>query len=64
MTECHLVTNKMDVNLDMFSSLVVHRIRSQIHGRDIVTVDETGARRRAMQIDPKVDSSIGLRKAM
>jgi hypothetical protein len=46
----HTLPDKMEVNLDVFSALVLHRIRREVDGTHIVTVDQCGMLHGLMQL--------------
>jgi nucleoside-triphosphatase THEP1 len=41
--ESHSFADEVDVQFHMLSAVVVNRVHRQVHGRDIVAVDEHGA---------------------
>ena len=42
MTEGDPLPNKVEINLKMLRSLMLHRVAGEIHSTDIITVDQGG----------------------
>ncbi|KAF5782000.1 hypothetical protein HanXRQr2_Chr11g0490381 [Helianthus annuus] len=40
MSDTNFFTNEMNINLDVFRSLMLHRIVGQINGGDIIAIDD------------------------
>jgi hypothetical protein len=45
MTEGDLLSNKMEIDLNMLRPLMLHRIVGEIYSTDIVTIDQGGTAR-------------------
>ena len=50
----HFVSNKMNVNLNVFSALMMNRITGHVNSTNVVTVDDRGPRRMGTQFKKKV----------
>ena len=54
LAECHPVTNKVQVDLDVLSVLMLNRVRGEIRGADVVAVDKCRTGWRAMQLSEQL----------
>ena len=50
LTKCNSIANKMQINLDVFCVMMLHRIRRQVGGADVVTVHNNGFGNRLMEL--------------
>lgn len=50
-TEGDLLSNKMEINLYMFCSLMLHWIAGEIYCTDVITIDQSGSARRAVKLE-------------
>ena len=48
--ECHAITDEVKINLKMFSVLMLNRIRREVGCTDVVTIYNSGVRRRAPEL--------------
>jgi hypothetical protein len=48
------VTNKVQVNLHMLHPLMLDRVGGEVHGADVVTVDERAFGERAMMLSQEL----------
>ena len=46
--ESHTFPDEVHVDFDVLRSLVLHTVGGEIHGADVVAVDDRGASRRSM----------------
>jgi nucleoside-triphosphatase THEP1 len=46
----YMFTDKVKINLDVFGALMLHRIYREIHCTDIVTINNSGALERNVQL--------------
>ena len=53
-TNSHLVSNKMKIDLNMFRSLVLHRIGGHVDGTDIVTIDQRSMAKWSLEFTKKL----------
>jgi hypothetical protein len=53
-TNSHLVTNEMEVNLHMLRPLMLNRVGGEVHGADVVAVDERALGARAMKLSQEL----------
>jgi hypothetical protein len=44
-TEGDLLLNKMEIDLNMFRLLMLHRIAGEVYSTDVVTIDQGGTAR-------------------
>jgi hypothetical protein len=51
LAERHLVANEVEIYLDVLRALMLDRVGGEVDRRDVVTVDDGGAGRRAMKLD-------------
>jgi len=51
MTECNFLSNKMEIDLYMFRSLMLHWIAGEIYCTDVITIDQSGSARRAVKLE-------------
>jgi hypothetical protein len=52
--QSHSIPYKMKVNLDMFGSLKLDRMRGEVHGTHIITIHHGGVPRRTMKLAQKL----------
>jgi hypothetical protein len=50
LTDVDSLSNKIKINLHMFDALMLNRVGGEVHGADIVTVDESTSRRRTLEL--------------
>jgi hypothetical protein len=50
LTKCHWISDKMQVNLDMFSPLMLDWVGGEAHGADVITVNKSGLARWTVQL--------------
>jgi hypothetical protein len=60
----YLLTNKMDVNLNVLCSSMLNWIRGHVDGGHIVTVDKSGRVERAMKLLKKLIERTTLHNSM
>ena len=60
LTSSNHVTDKMYINLNMFGPLMLNRVGRQIDGTNIITVDNSGSRKRRVQLTKKVTKPCSL----
>jgi hypothetical protein len=60
----NLLTNKMNVNLDVLGSSTLNRIGGHVDRRHIVTVDKCGRVKRAMELLKELTEPTALRNSM
>jgi nucleoside-triphosphatase THEP1 len=46
----YMFTDKVKINLDVFGALMLHRICREIHCKDIVAINNSGALERNVQL--------------
>ncbi|GKB77966.1 hypothetical protein Tco_0944861, partial [Tanacetum coccineum] len=51
LTGSNIFSDKMNINLDVFSTLMLHMISRQIHSTDIITIDKSSSRERTLERD-------------
>jgi hypothetical protein len=44
------LSDKMKINLHMFGALMLNGVGGEVHGADVVTVDESVLRRRTLEL--------------
>jgi hypothetical protein len=52
--ECHLLSYKVNINLNVFSTSMLDLIGGHVDRRNIITIDNGGALNRAMKLDEKL----------
>jgi hypothetical protein len=45
LTNDHILSDKMEINLQMFDALMLNGVGGEVHDADIVTVDKCASRR-------------------
>ena len=50
----NLIANEVDVDLNVFGALVLHRVGGHVYGADVVTIDNGGLGRRAKKFVEKI----------
>jgi hypothetical protein len=50
LTDGNLLSDKMKINLHMFGALMLNGVDGEVHGADIVTVDEGAPRRWGLKL--------------
>jgi hypothetical protein len=46
----YLLSNKMKINLHMLHALMLNGVGGEVHGADVVAVDESASRRRSLEL--------------
>jgi hypothetical protein len=49
LTDCDLLPDEVKINLDMLGALMLNRVGGEVHGTDVVAVDERALRRRRLE---------------
>jgi hypothetical protein len=49
-TEGNLLSNKMEIDLNVLRPLMLHRIAGEIYSTDVVTIDHGGTARRMLEL--------------
>jgi hypothetical protein len=52
--DSHPIANEMQVNLHMFSPLMLNQIGGELHGADVVTVDKRALGERAVKLSQEL----------
>jgi hypothetical protein len=63
-SDSHPVTNKMQVNPHMLRPLMLNRVGGEVHGTDIVTVDERALGERAVKLSQELSETVSLSHAV
>jgi hypothetical protein len=50
LTDCDSLSDKMKINLYMYGALMLNGVGGEVHGADVVTVDESAPRRRTLEL--------------
>jgi hypothetical protein len=50
LTDDYLLLDEMKINLHMLHALILNRVDGEVHGADVVTVDESAARWRSLEL--------------
>jgi hypothetical protein len=53
-SDSHLVTNEMQVNLHILRPLMLNRIGEEVHGVDVVAIDKRALGERAMKLSQEL----------
>jgi hypothetical protein len=53
-TDSHPVTNEVQVNLHMLRLLMLNRVSGEVHGTDVVTVDERALGEQAVKLSQEL----------
>lgn len=59
-TKGDALPDEVQIDLDMFSVLMLHRVDQHVHGADVVAVDHHGARRRVVELTEELSEPYGL----
>jgi hypothetical protein len=51
MAECNFLSNKVEIDLYMLRPLMLHWIAGEIHCTDVITIDQNGSARRAVNLE-------------
>ena len=54
MTEGNFLSNKVEINLNMFCSLMLHWVAGEIYGTDVITIDHGGSARRMVKFNQQL----------
>jgi hypothetical protein len=60
LTDGDSLSDKMKINLHMFGVLMLNRVGGEVHGADIVTVDESAPRRQTLELMKQLAQPGGL----
>jgi hypothetical protein len=58
------LSNKMKINLHMFGALMLNGVGGEVHGVDVVVVDESAPRRRTLELMEQLVQPGGLSHAV
>jgi hypothetical protein len=50
LTDDNLLSNEMNINLHMLRALMLNGVGGEVHGADVVAVDESAARWRSLEL--------------
>jgi hypothetical protein len=64
LTDGDSLTDKMKINLHMFGVLMLNGVGEEVHGADVVTVDESAPRRRTLELMEQLAQPGGLSHAV
>ena len=53
-TKCHAITDEVQIDLNMFSALMLNGIARKIRGTDVITIDYCGTPRRMLELIEEV----------
>jgi hypothetical protein len=59
-TNGNLLSDEMKINLHLFHALMLNGVGGEVHGPDVVTVDESAARWRSLELMQELAQSGGL----
>jgi hypothetical protein len=48
------LSNKVEIDLNMFCSLMLHRIAGEIYSTNVVTIDQSGTVRRVLKLEKQL----------
>jgi hypothetical protein len=54
MTKGNLLPNKVEINLNMLRSLMLHWVAGEIHSTDVITIDHCGSARRVIKLNQQL----------
>jgi hypothetical protein len=60
LTDGNLLSDKMKINLHMLGALMLNEVGGEVHGADIVAVDEGAPRRRGLELVEQLTQPGGL----
>jgi hypothetical protein len=60
LTDGNLLSDKMKINLHMLCALMLNGVGGEVHGTDVVAVDESAARRRSLELMQELAQPGGL----
>ena len=60
LTKGHLLSNKMNVDLDVFGTAVLNRVGGHVHCADIITKNDHGSRQGVMKLCKKLTNPAAL----
>jgi hypothetical protein len=49
-TDGNVLSDKVDIDLDMFGTLMLNRVGREVDDADVVAVDESGLRQRGIEL--------------
>jgi hypothetical protein len=61
LTNDHILSDKMEINLQMFDALMLNGVDGEVHDTDIVTVDKCASRMWALELMEQPTQVGGLR---
>jgi hypothetical protein len=64
LTDGDSLSDKIKINLHMFSALMLNRVDGEIHGANVVIVDESALRRRTLELMKQLAQPGGLSHAV
>jgi hypothetical protein len=64
LTDDNLLSDKIKINLHMFSALMLNGVGREIHSADIVVVDKCAPRRRGLEVVEQPSQPSGLSQAV
>ena len=53
-TEGDLLSNEVEIDLNMFCPLMLHRVAREIYSTNVVTVDQSGTARRVLKLEKQL----------
>jgi hypothetical protein len=53
-TEGDLLSNEVEIDLNMFCLLMLHRIAGKIYNTNAVTIDQSGTARRVLKLEKQL----------
>jgi hypothetical protein len=64
LTDGNSLSDKIKINLHMFDALMLNRIGGEVHGADVVAVDESSSRRQTLELMEQLPQPGGLSHAI
>jgi hypothetical protein len=64
LTDDDSLSDKMKINLHRFGALMLNGVGGEVHGTDVVTVDESAPRRRTLELMEQLAQPGGLSHAV
>jgi len=59
-TSSNLLPNEMEVNLDVLGALMLNRVGRHVDGANVVTIDQSSAPKRGMELEQELTQPRGL----
>jgi hypothetical protein len=64
LTDGNSLSDKMKINIHMFGALMLNGVGGEVHGADVIAVDESATRRRTLELMEQLTQPSGLSHAV